>query len=117
MADEMRTIYGNGIHISPEDMSLTSGCNLAFVAVIMTLADAGDEVILPVPWFVLGIMHISINLKYLFSGISTISNKLLRSFIRSMLTSLQNDVEHAQYYYDTVENAVRGWVHSVCLRM
>jgi hypothetical protein len=117
MADEMRTVYGNGIHISPEDMSLTSGCNLAFVAVIMTLADAGDEVILPVPWFVLGIMHISINFKYLFSGISTISNKLLRSFIRSMLTSLQNDVEHAQYNYDTVENAVRGWVHSVCLRM
>jgi aspartate/methionine/tyrosine aminotransferase len=50
MADEMRVIYGDDVHITPEDMSLTSGCNLAFVAAIMTLADAGDEVILPVPW-------------------------------------------------------------------
>ncbi|KAJ6603259.1 pyridoxal phosphate-dependent transferase [Mycena vulgaris] len=51
MADEMRSVYGNGTDITPEDMSLTSGCNLAFVATIMTLADAGDEVILPVPWY------------------------------------------------------------------
>ncbi|KAJ7175212.1 pyridoxal phosphate-dependent transferase [Mycena crocata] len=51
MADEMRTVYGEGTDVKPEDMSLTSGCNLAFVATIMTLADAGDEVILPVPWY------------------------------------------------------------------
>ncbi|KAJ7119710.1 pyridoxal phosphate-dependent transferase [Mycena epipterygia] len=51
MAGEMRKVYGEGTDITPEDMSLTSGCNLAFVATIMTLADAGDEVILPVPWY------------------------------------------------------------------
>ncbi|KAJ7657050.1 pyridoxal phosphate-dependent transferase [Mycena rosella] len=51
MADEMAGVYGEGTDIKPEDMSLTSGCNLAFVATIMTLADAGDEVILPVPWY------------------------------------------------------------------
>ncbi|KAJ7748420.1 pyridoxal phosphate-dependent transferase [Mycena metata] len=51
MAEEMRTVYGTGTDIHPGDMSLTSGCNLAFVATIMTLADAGDEVILPVPWY------------------------------------------------------------------
>ncbi|KAJ7035949.1 pyridoxal phosphate-dependent transferase [Mycena alexandri] len=59
MADEMRTVYGTDTDIDPGDMSLTSGCNLAFVATIMTLADAGDEVILPVPWFVLDHMTLT----------------------------------------------------------
>ncbi|KAJ7784952.1 pyridoxal phosphate-dependent transferase [Mycena maculata] len=51
MADEMRVVYGEDTDVSAGDMSLTSGCNLAFVATIMTLADAGDEVILPMPWY------------------------------------------------------------------
>ncbi|KAJ7452218.1 pyridoxal phosphate-dependent transferase [Mycena latifolia] len=51
MADEMRVVYGGATDVKPEDLSLTSGCNLAFVAAIKTLADAGDEVILPVPWY------------------------------------------------------------------
>ncbi|KAJ6623634.1 pyridoxal phosphate-dependent transferase [Mycena sp. CBHHK59/15] len=51
MANEMRLVYGDQTDVDAEDMSLTSGCNLAFVATIMTLADAGDEVILPVPWY------------------------------------------------------------------
>ncbi|KAJ6471357.1 pyridoxal phosphate-dependent transferase [Mycena sanguinolenta] len=51
VADEMRVVYGDTIAMNANDMSLTSGCNLAFVATIMTLADAGDEVILPVPWY------------------------------------------------------------------
>ncbi|KAJ7437214.1 pyridoxal phosphate-dependent transferase [Mycena galericulata] len=51
MAVEMRVVYGDDTDVRPSDMSLTSGCNLAFVATIMTLADAGDEVILPVPWY------------------------------------------------------------------
>ncbi|KAJ7240877.1 pyridoxal phosphate-dependent transferase [Mycena haematopus] len=51
MAEEMQVVYGDTISVTPEDMSLTSGCNLAFVSVIMTIADFGDEVILPVPWY------------------------------------------------------------------
>ncbi|KAJ3970764.1 PLP-dependent transferase [Lentinula raphanica] len=55
LAREMRGIYyGHGkrkVNISPEDIAITSGCNLAFVATIMAIADAGDEVILPVPWY------------------------------------------------------------------
>ncbi|KAJ3774006.1 pyridoxal phosphate-dependent transferase [Lentinula raphanica] len=55
LAREMRGIYyGHGkrkVDISPEDIAITSGCNLAFVATIMAIADAGDEVILPVPWY------------------------------------------------------------------
>lgn len=52
MAEEMKVVYGGDADVKWSDIALTSGCNLAFVASIMTLADAGDEVILPVPWFV-----------------------------------------------------------------
>ncbi|KAJ3834810.1 PLP-dependent transferase [Lentinula raphanica] len=54
LAREMRGTYGYGkrkVDISPEDIAITSGCNLAFVATVMAIADAGDEVILPVPWY------------------------------------------------------------------
>ncbi|KAF7292569.1 Aminotransferase class I and II [Mycena indigotica] len=51
IAKEMKAVYGNETGVVAEDMSLTAGCNMAFVAAIVTLADAGDEVILPVPWY------------------------------------------------------------------
>ncbi|KAJ7622126.1 PLP-dependent transferase [Roridomyces roridus] len=53
MAEEMCSdaVYGPGSDVTAEDLSLTAGCNMAFVATIMALADAGDEVILPVPWY------------------------------------------------------------------
>ncbi|RDB24494.1 Aspartate aminotransferase [Hypsizygus marmoreus] len=51
LADEMKVIYGSDADVTPEDIALTAGCNMAFVATIMSLADAGDEVILPVPWY------------------------------------------------------------------
>ncbi|KAF8902263.1 hypothetical protein CPB84DRAFT_1846427 [Gymnopilus junonius] len=35
--------------LRPDDVALSAGCNLAFVASIMSLADAGYEVILPIP--------------------------------------------------------------------
>lgn len=52
----MKKIYSDKgalgrLDINASDLAITSGCNLAFVAVIMALADAGDEVILPVPWY------------------------------------------------------------------
>lgn len=55
LADEMKDIYGpeGPVNITPEDVMITSGCNMAFAATAMSLADAGDEVILPVPWCVL----------------------------------------------------------------
>ena len=37
--------------ISPEQTAITQGCNQAFCATISTLAGAGDEVILPCPWY------------------------------------------------------------------
>ena len=37
--------------IAPEQVAITQGCNQAFTAVMSTLAGAGDEVILPTPWY------------------------------------------------------------------
>ncbi|KAF8079283.1 pyridoxal phosphate-dependent transferase [Lyophyllum atratum] len=51
LAEEMKAIYGPETDVTAEDIALTAGCNMAFFATIMTLADAGDEVILPVPWY------------------------------------------------------------------
>lgn len=41
--------YGGAV--APEQVAITQGCNQAFTAVMSTLAGAGDEVILPVPWY------------------------------------------------------------------
>ena len=37
--------------ITPDQVAITQGCNQAFTAVMATLAGAGDEVILPTPWY------------------------------------------------------------------
>lgn len=37
--------------ITPDQTAITQGCNQAFCAAISTLAGAGDEVILPCPWY------------------------------------------------------------------
>ena len=52
LAAEMKHVYGPSCDVTADDIALTAGCNLAFVASIMALTDAGDEVILPVPWLV-----------------------------------------------------------------
>ncbi|KAI0330865.1 PLP-dependent transferase [Cubamyces sp. BRFM 1775] len=51
MAAAMKESYGADADVTHEDIAITAGCNLAFVTVAMALADAGDEVILPVPWY------------------------------------------------------------------
>jgi aspartate/methionine/tyrosine aminotransferase len=52
IAEEMKISYGCDADVTSDDIALTAGCNMAFIATIMALADAGDEVILPVPWYV-----------------------------------------------------------------
>ena len=37
--------------VSPDQVAITAGCNQAFAAVISSIADQGDEVILPTPWY------------------------------------------------------------------
>ncbi len=52
VAGEMRRIYQGVVDadVNAEDVAITAGCNMAFVAAVMALADNGDEVILPIPW-------------------------------------------------------------------
>ena len=49
IAAQWSTAYGGTIQ--PEQVAITQGCNQAFCAVMSTLAGAGDEVILPTPWY------------------------------------------------------------------
>ena len=59
VVEEIKYVYGEDADVREEDVSITAGCNLAFVAAITTVAGAGDEVILPVPWCVLGHLVLS----------------------------------------------------------
>lgn len=49
IATQWTCAYG-GI-IAPDQVAITQGCNQAFTAIMSTLAGAGDEVILPTPWY------------------------------------------------------------------
>ena len=49
LAADMSTFYG--ARIEAADVSITAGCNQAFCLAIMALAAAGDEVILPLPYY------------------------------------------------------------------
>ncbi|WP_252511134.1 aminotransferase [Phreatobacter aquaticus] len=48
-AAELSHLYGG--EIASADVAITAGCNLAFVAAILAVAKAGDNVILPAPWY------------------------------------------------------------------
>ena len=49
IAAQWSQAYGGVIH--DDQVAITQGCNQAFCAVLATLAGAGDEVILPTPWY------------------------------------------------------------------
>lgn len=49
IAAQWSAAYGGTI--LPAQVAITQGCNQAFTAVMSTLAGAGDEVILPTPWY------------------------------------------------------------------
>ncbi len=49
IAQQWSASYGGAI--SPSQVAITQGCNQAFCTVMATLAGAGDEVILPTPWY------------------------------------------------------------------
>lgn len=51
ITEEMKIPYGEDIDVNENDIAITAGCNLAFAATLMTIAEKGDEVILPVPWY------------------------------------------------------------------
>jgi aspartate/methionine/tyrosine aminotransferase len=49
VATQFSAAYGGAI--APAQVAITQGCNQAFCAAIGSLAGAGDEVILPTPWY------------------------------------------------------------------
>jgi len=49
IATQWSDLYGGSI--SPEQVAITQGCNQAFCAVMSTIANDGDAVILPTPWY------------------------------------------------------------------
>jgi aspartate/methionine/tyrosine aminotransferase len=49
VASQWSTVYGG--EIDAEQVAITQGCNQAFCATLAALAKAGDEVILPTPWY------------------------------------------------------------------
>lgn len=49
IAAQWSDIYGG--EIRPGEVAITQGCNQAFCAIMATIAAAGDEVILPTPWY------------------------------------------------------------------
>lgn len=68
----MKTVYGQEVDVTQDDIAITAGCNMAFVATVMCLADPGDEIILPVPWCVCCLSFVVL-LKRRRIGISTTS--------------------------------------------
>ncbi|UZF94002.1 aminotransferase [Bosea sp. NBC_00550] len=48
-AAEISRVYGASF--TPGEVSITSGCNQAYVVTMMALARAGDNVLLPTPWY------------------------------------------------------------------
>lgn len=40
-----------GAAFRPSEITITSGCNQAFVVTLMALAQAGDNILLPTPWY------------------------------------------------------------------
>ena len=49
IAAQWSVAYGGPI--TADQVAITQGCNQAFTAVMSTLAAAGEEVILPTPWY------------------------------------------------------------------
>ena len=42
---------GEKVHVDLSNVVITLGCNQAFYLSLMAIAGAGDEVIVPIPWF------------------------------------------------------------------
>ena len=48
-AEDLSSTYGGTIE--PDQVAITAGCNQAFFLAMLTLAQRGDNILLPLPWF------------------------------------------------------------------
>ncbi|MCU0907871.1 MAG: aminotransferase [Rhodobacteraceae bacterium] len=55
IAAQWSAAYGG--QVLPAQVAVTSGCNQAFTATLSALAGAGDDVLIPVPWYFNHAMH------------------------------------------------------------
>ena len=111
-----------GAHIEAREVSITTGCNQAFAAAIMSVAKAGDNVIIPVPYYFnhqmwLTMMGIEIRAIPAFSeGVSHPSPELAASLIdgrtRAIVLCSPNNPTGAIYpsvilnkFYDVAQSA------------
>lgn len=51
LAEDITVGYGAGTPVAVDQVAITAGCNQAFCLAIMALAAAGDEVVLPLPYY------------------------------------------------------------------
>lgn len=55
LVEEMKHVYSGNedrvVDVKIGDVAMTAGCNAAFMIAVMAIAERGDEVILPVPWY------------------------------------------------------------------
>ena len=49
LAADIGAVYGAGI--SPDDVLITAGCNQAYCLATLALAKAGEEVVVPLPYY------------------------------------------------------------------
>jgi len=49
LAEDMTRFYGGPI--APEQVMITAGCNQAFCLAMMSLAEAGEEIVMPAPYY------------------------------------------------------------------
>ncbi len=49
LARDINELYGAAV--DPGEIAITAGCNQAFFVAMLALAKAGDEIILPTPWY------------------------------------------------------------------
>ncbi|KAK4700322.1 hypothetical protein P7C70_g5932, partial [Phenoliferia sp. Uapishka_3] len=49
LARDVNAVYETDVQA--EEITITAGCNLAFYATMVSLAKAGDEIIVPTPWY------------------------------------------------------------------
>ena len=110
VADDWSRAYGGTIHSA--DVAITSGCNQAFVAAMATLAGAGDEVILPTPWYFNHKMWLDMN------GITTVplpcddalvpragtAESLITERTRAIVLVTPNNPTGAEYPADTLRD-------------
>ena len=47
----LREAYAAEVGVGPDHVAITAGCNQAFFTSLLTIARAGDSILLPTPWF------------------------------------------------------------------